>query len=76
MIDTLPEAEAILRVAIQRRAPIQRLRDALQLSDALRDVALAAMRRRFPDEPVVALVSRLTGEPPESRVRMGPRAGS
>ena len=58
-----------------RRAPMQRVHDVLQLSEELRNVALDALRARYPDEPLLALVARLTGEPMTPGTRRGPVPG-
>lgn len=50
---------------------MDRLHDALRLSEELREVALAALRARPPDEPLLALVARLTGEPMVPSMRRG-----
>ncbi|MCC6770972.1 MAG: hypothetical protein IT360_07145 [Gemmatimonadaceae bacterium] len=73
MQDTLPEAQRVLLAAIRRREPMQRLLDALRLSDELRAVAVDAARRRHPGASVAALVAKLTGEPAVPGVRYGPR---
>lgn len=72
MRDTLAEAEQVLLEVTRRRSPMQRLRDALQLSEDLRAVALQALRRRYPEEPTVALMARVTGTPLDAQVRHGP----
>lgn len=75
MTDTRPEAEAVRRAVIMRRPPMERLHDALRMSEELREVALAALRTRHPDEPLLALVARLTGEPMVPGMRRGPISG-
>ena len=72
MRDTTREADAIARAAIRRRAPLERMRDALELSEALRAVALANLRRRHPTDSPIALVERLTGESLRLAARTGP----
>lgn len=62
MRDTSPEADAVARAAIRRRPPIERMREALELSDALRTLVLARLRRRHPTDSPIALVERLTSE--------------
>jgi hypothetical protein len=73
MRDTDAEAEAIVRDAVRRRVPMQRVYDALALSAELRSVALAAARRRHPDATILELVEWVTGEPLVPEVRHGPR---
>lgn len=62
MHDTAPDAEAAVRAALLRRAPIDRMRDALALSAAMREVALARLRERFPGRTTLELVELLVGE--------------
>lgn len=75
MRDTRPEADAVRRAAILRRPPMQRLHDALRMSEELREVALSALRVQHPDEPLLSLVARLTGEPMVPGTRRGPVPG-
>jgi len=75
MRDTTREAEAVVRAAVRRRSPVERMRDALALSDALRAVSLARLRREYPADSPVALVERLTGDSLQPVVRRGPRLG-
>ncbi len=75
MRDTSAEAAAVQRAAILRRDPMQRVHDMLQLSEELREVALDALRRQYPDEPLLSLVARLTGEPMVPGCRRGPIPG-
>lgn len=75
MSDTRPEAAAVLRAAVLRRAPVERMRDALRLSEELRAVALAGLRRQYPEEPLLSLVARITGEPMVPGSRRGPIPG-
>jgi hypothetical protein len=75
MSDTRPEAEAVRRAVIMGRPPMERLHDALRMSEELREVALAALRTRHPDEPLLALVARLAGEPMVPGMRRGPISG-
>jgi len=70
MRDTTSEAEAIVRAAILRTDPIDRLRQALVLSETMRDLALARLRALHPDRSVVELVELLLGE----RLIPAPRA--
>lgn len=75
MVDTSPEAEAVARAAILGRPPIERLRDALELSEMLRALALARLRRLHPEDSPITLVERLTGESLRPAVRTGPSPG-
>jgi len=75
MHDTRPDAAARHREAIRRLPPAERLRRALAMSDALRAASLAALRQRYPDESLLELVARLSGEPMVSRARRGPIPG-
>jgi hypothetical protein len=88
MHDTSPEAAAIARRAVRRRLPAQRMRDALELSETLRALALSRLRKLHPDDPPIALVERLMGEPlqamplgdfprlTDARIRLGLRRSS
>ena len=62
MMDTSPTAAALVRRATGRRAPVDRMRDALAFSEAMREVALARLRLRFPDRSTLELVELLLGE--------------
>jgi hypothetical protein len=72
MHDTSPEAAAVVRAAVHRRQPAQRMRDALELSETLRALALARLRSRHPGASPIALVERLTGESLRPAARTGP----
>ena len=72
MHDTSAEAAAVARAALRRRPPVQRMRDALELSEALRALALARLRRLYPGDSPIALVERLTGESLQLAARTGP----
>jgi hypothetical protein len=63
------------RAIILRRAPMERLLEAMRVSDELREVALASVRARHPDEPLLALVARLAREPMVPSMRRGPVPG-
>ena len=65
--DTTRAAEAIRIAAVRRRRPADRLREALQLSDTTRALALASLRRRHPQRSDRQLVELLLGGPPGSR---------
>jgi hypothetical protein len=47
--DTIPEAAAIQEAIFRRMTSAQRLRLALQMSDSIRNVALAGLRSRQPE---------------------------
>ena len=63
MRDTTPEAERARLDAIQRVAPIQRLTQALELSESVRAFALAELRKRHPARTEFELVELLRGAP-------------
>jgi len=65
--DTTRAAEAVRIAALRRRRPADRLREALQLSDTTRALALASLRRRHPQRSDRQLVELLLGGPPGSR---------
>lgn len=70
MRDTTPEAQEAVRIATLCRAPIQRMRDALAFSEAMRELSLARLRARFPDRSTLELVEILLDQqlmPPASR---------
>ncbi|MDQ2667942.1 MAG: hypothetical protein M3Z05_18295 [Gemmatimonadota bacterium] len=71
MRDTTPEAAAIVRAAILRRTPVERMREALELSQTLRELAMANLRRHHPADSPIELVERLTGQ----SLRVSPRIG-
>jgi len=48
------------------------MREALALSEALRALSLARLRREYPDEPPIALVERLIGDSLQPGGRRGP----
>ncbi len=62
MHDTSPEAEAVVREAILRTAPTERVRQALVLSEQMRTLSLATLRRHHPDLSTLQLVELLSGE--------------
>jgi hypothetical protein len=62
MHDTSAEAARVARDAIRRADPIDRMRQALAHSEAMRDLALARLRARRPDLSMVALVELMLGE--------------
>ncbi len=63
MNDTMPGAAAIVRAAILRAAPAERMREALLLSERMRALSLASLRTRHPDFTTLQLVELLLGEP-------------
>lgn len=62
MRDTAAEAARVARDAILRTDPIDRIRQALAHSEAVRELALARLRERHPDLSTLALVELLLGE--------------
>jgi hypothetical protein len=62
MRDTRDEAEEIRLAAIRRQTPAERLRLMFDHSEAMRELALAGLRRRYPDHTVVQLVEMLLGQ--------------
>ncbi len=72
MRDTSSDAQQISLTAIRRRPPIERMQEALELSETLRTLALARWRRAYPADSTIALVERLTGESLRLAVRTGP----
>jgi hypothetical protein len=69
--DTRPEAADVIRAAILRTAPAERMRRALELSEQLRALSLARLRQRHPEYTTRQLVELLTGES-LSHVRLSP----
>ena len=57
--DTSPEAEAIQLEIFRRMTPAQRLKLALEMSDSMRNVALAGLRTRRPDLDEMELLREL-----------------
>lgn len=72
MVDTRPEAAAVLRDCIARQTPAQRLTIAVRLSEDVRAIAVAGLKQRYPNEPFLSLIERLIGEPMQPTVRSGP----
>lgn len=62
MNDTSPEAAAVVREAIRRTPPEERVRQVLALSEQMRTLSLTALRRRHPEHSTLQLVELLTGE--------------
>lgn len=62
MRDTTKEAAAVADAAIKRMDPVDRLRQALAHSEAIRDVAIARLRAAHPDRSTLQLVELLLGE--------------
>ena len=73
MHDTSDAAEALVRSAILKQAPLDRLRATLALSESMRALSLAGLQRLFPDRAVFELVELISGESPRPVVRYGPR---
>jgi hypothetical protein len=59
--DTALEAEVVRIAAVRRRAPADRLGQAMVWSDSLRRMALERLHRRHPDRSEVELVELLLG---------------
>lgn len=62
MNDTRPEAAAALRDTILKTAPAERVRQALELSETMRALSLAGLRRRHPGLSTLQLVELLYGK--------------
>jgi len=66
-LDTTPEAAAVQMDAYRRMGPAGRLKVALELSDFVRMLAIAGIRRRQPEctreQAVEALARQLYGQP-------------
>jgi hypothetical protein len=63
MRDTTREAARIQADAIRRLAPIERLEEALALSESVRALALSRLRERYADRTDLELVELLAGAP-------------
>jgi hypothetical protein len=63
MRDTSTEAIAVVRATIRAIDPVDRLRAALAHSEAMRDLALARLRVRYPNRSTLELVELLLGQP-------------
>jgi hypothetical protein len=61
MHDTSPAAEQVRLAAIRRVAPIERLRLAFELSEAMRNLALIRLRAAHPGQSERELAGRLLG---------------
>jgi hypothetical protein len=72
MSDTTPEAAALVRRAIERQSPAQRVEAALALSESLRATSLATLRARFPERSTLELVALMSGEPKGPTERAAP----
>ena len=59
MRDTTPEARSIVAQAIRARSKAQRLADCIAFSEEMRDLAIAGLARRYPQDDRAALVARL-----------------
>ena len=59
--DTTPEARSIQLDALRRMPPAARLRQALELSEAMRALALARLRLLHPGLSELELLERLLG---------------
>ena len=72
MSDTTPSAEEARLDAIRRLEPIQRLIQALELSESARALALARLRELHPGRSDLELVELLGGAPLIPRDPVGP----
>jgi hypothetical protein len=63
MRDTSAEAEEVRLEAIRRMPPVQRLAQALALSETMRALALTRLREPHPDRTQLELVELLIGAP-------------
>ena len=63
MRDTTPATEQARLDAIRRVAPIQRLTQALELSESVRALALSRLRKLHADRSDLELVEVLVGAP-------------
>jgi hypothetical protein len=63
MRDTSPAAERARIEAIRRMDPVQRMRQALEFSEVVRQVALARLHERYPERTRLELVELMLGEP-------------
>jgi len=61
MRDTSAAAERVRLAAIRAMTPAQRLRQALDLSETTRQLAIVGLRQRYPDLTVVELVELYAG---------------
>jgi hypothetical protein len=62
MRDTTNEAAAVADAAIKSMDPVDRLRQSLAHSEAMRDVALMRLRAKHPGVSTLRLVEFLIGE--------------
>ena len=62
MRDTTDAAEAVRLAAVRRLTPAERLSQMFELSESMRQAALAGLRRRYPDSTDLELVERLLGQ--------------
>ena len=70
MHNTSPEAAAAVRAAILRRSPAERLQQALELSEQVRELSLTALRAKYPERSTLELVEMMLGTqliPPDRR---------
>lgn len=72
VLDTRRDAQRVLDDIVRRQTPAQRLAIAIQWSDEARELALQALRDRYPTESVLTLVERMTGQSMVPAVRSGP----
>ena len=61
MQDTSAEALQVQLAVIRRMRPVERLERAFELSEAMRELALAGLHTRYPGRSEAELVERLVG---------------
>jgi hypothetical protein len=61
MRDTSADAREAQVAAIRRMSPVERLRRAFELSEAMRELALVGLRTRHPGLSEPELIARLVG---------------
>lgn len=59
--DTTSAAEQVRLAAVRRMPPAERLRQAFDLSESVRRLALAGLRLRYPGRTDLELVERMLG---------------
>ena len=75
MRDTTPSAAAAARAALLRGTPVERMQRAMALSEQMRELSIAALRRKHPQYTTLQLVELLLGESlvPTTRTSSTPR---
>jgi hypothetical protein len=62
MNDSSLQASAVVRAAIKRLDPVERLRQAFIHSEQMRELSLAQLRKRYPDHSTLQLVELMLGQ--------------